>query len=199
MRAAFAATPRDDAASDDAARDAALRFDADVDVAARVALLAPEAAVFFAAVDFFAGVVVVAGPSFSGIDAASAADAPSAVAPSETVAGSVDAVGAGEFAAPAFAADDRAVVARGARGFGAADVASSPPASPETAAVVAALDFRAGRLPPRAFEAAASPRSADVSMPVPSGVSSSAADRETEVTTPTYQRPPRKHSWHTQG
>ncbi|MGR0318174.1 hypothetical protein ACULK2_02335 [Agromyces sp. ZXT2-3] len=86
-----------------------------------------------------------------------------------------------DFAAAVFDAEAFAALDRAAADFAAVD----PP-------VVAAEESPDASRPDS--DATDSPRRADTPVPVPSGVSSSGPDRETEVTTTTYQ-PPRPQPW----
>ncbi|WP_400999399.1 hypothetical protein [Agromyces sp. GXQ0307] len=85
--------------------------------------------------------------------------------------------------------------------FVAADLVAEALAALERAAADFAAVVRPAVFPPArpdsprpCSDVADSPRRADTPVPVPSGVSSSGPDRETEVTTTTYQ-PPRPQPW----
>ncbi|WP_353827295.1 hypothetical protein [Agromyces sp. SYSU T0242] len=124
----------------------------------------------------------------------------SAVGDASLAAASRAAAADARLAAVAFAAFDRAeeeelcadVVVLDLEAFFAAVLAALVRAAEASAALVRDPEpppERFDRPPGRPFaDAPDSPRSADTPVPVPSGVSSSAVARETEVTTTTYQR-----------
>ncbi|MBM7505266.1 hypothetical protein ACFPER_13635 [Agromyces aurantiacus] len=169
VRADFAASPRAADAVDEAARDAVLRLETGAASTADSAVSAGSTAGGAGfAVDREARAVVARPAGFDSAEAcfelveAGVAFVAAAFDPADVPVARVDAP---DFDAAGRPADDD-VDARGDRARGA-----RPPDEPAGAG------------------ATASPRSADTPVPVPSGVSSSGPDRETEVTPTTYQPP----------
>jgi hypothetical protein len=167
VRAVFAASPRTAAAFEDAARDAAVRLEGVAGDVSTPSAVVPSAAAAFAAP--LAGV-------FAALFTAPARAALLVVVVFAVFA-AFDAFGAA-VASGAFAAS----AAFGAASTSVAFVARADVARVEVAGVE---DGRLGA----ARSTAGSP-SADIPVPVPSGASSSCAERETEVTQTTYQDPP---------
>ena len=191
-RAVLAASPRALAAFDDAAREAAVRFDAGFSASSTGVGFASAAldAAFVALEAAFAAVLRAGRGLRAGFGGAwSSAWSPEApVAAPAAVAGFAAGV-----EAPLFAADGLDAPDLGARGFDAGfGVASASvdvldePAAPVLPARFAVLRGARG--------ATEDPRSADTPVPVPSGASSFCSERETEVTQTTYQSGPSEPS-----
>jgi hypothetical protein len=219
VRAAFAASPRAAAAFEDAAREAALRFDA-----GRASTASGAVSGAFASAAGFAAARVVRG--VFGVLALAALDLDELVFADWVLADpvvdalvrdavvldalvlAVGAVSAGAVSAGAVSAGAVSAGAVFAAGFRAAGflttgfVAAGSAAAPGSPADVpeAVRDERdrgdRGVVVPRVPGATTSPRSAGTPVPVPPGVSSSGPDRETEVTPTTYQ-PARAARWRT--
>ena len=185
----FAASPRALDAFDDAAREAAVRFDravssgwsgwSGVGLAAPVAVDAALAAVLRGARGLRAGLAAVA--------ASDASDSPPAPFDAPLAFADAD-VAPDDFVVAGFVAPDL-----GVRGFGAAFGAAASSAGVLESDAGAVLPGRFAE-PRGARGAVDDPRTADTPVPVPSGAPSSKSERETEVTQTTYQSRPSEPS-----